>query len=116
MKYRVGPNVSFVHAGRVYAEGDEIDEAAFKSEAALKSLIAAGKLINLTPAAGSGPSPTAGSGPAPAAGSGDAPAAGSGPAPAAGSGPAPAARSGPAPAAGSGDAASPDSEKGKDKK
>jgi hypothetical protein len=52
VKYRVGTNVSFVHAGRVYTEGDEIDEAAFKNETALKSLIAAGKLT--TPAAGTG--------------------------------------------------------------
>jgi hypothetical protein len=54
VKYRVGANVSFVHAGRVYTEGDEIDEAAFKNETALKSLIAAGKL---TTPAGSGTTP-----------------------------------------------------------
>jgi hypothetical protein len=67
VKYRVGTNVSFVHAGRVYTEGDEIDEAAFKNETALKSLIAAGKLT--TTPAGSGTTPAAGAGSTPAAGS-----------------------------------------------
>lgn len=68
MKYRVGPNVSFVHAGRVYTENDEIDGAAFKDGAVLKSLIASGKLIDLTPATGTGTAP-AGTGTTPAAAS-----------------------------------------------
>jgi hypothetical protein len=77
MKYRVGPNVSFVHAGRVYTEGDEIDESAFKSEVVLKSLITAGKLAKPIPA----PAPETGT-PTPETGT---PAAGTG-TPAAGAG------------------------------